>query len=107
MKKLMLLLPVLLVASCGKTQAPESPLDAAARRTCMDTIESRAISRKSISYQSEGERSPVTKSGNGNLEVSIKFSAKNEIGLASSLMAKCIVSPDGNSLVDISVKDSR
>jgi len=106
MKKLLLLLPVLLVASCGKTQAPENPVEAAVRRTCMDTIESRAINRKSISYQSD-ERSPVIKSANGNLEVSIKFSAKNEIGLASSLMAKCIVSSDGKSLVDIAVKDSR
>ena len=106
MKRLMLLLPVLLVASCGKTPVPESPVDAAVRRTCMDTIESRAINRKSIFYQSDDARSPVTKSANGNLEVSIKFSAKNEIGMASSLMAKCTVSPDGKSLVDISVKDS-
>lgn len=107
MKKPMLLLPVLLVAACGKTQAPENPVDAAVRRTCMDTIESRAINRKSISYQTDDARSPVTKSGNGNLEVSIKFSAKNEIGMASALMAKCVVSADGKKLVDISVKDTR
>ena len=105
MKKLMLLLPVLLMAACGKTQAPDNPVDAAVRRTCMNTIESRAINRKSISYQSDDGRPPVTRNGKGNLEVSIKFSAKNEIGLASSLMAKCSVSPDGKSLAEIAVTD--
>ena len=101
MKKLMCVMVIALTA-CGKTSAPESPLDAAARRTCMDTIESRAISRKSVSYLSND--TPVAKKANGQLEVSIKFSAKNETGMASTMQAKCTVSPDGKSLVNIAVK---
>jgi hypothetical protein len=94
----------LALAACGKTTAPADPLDAAARRTCMDTIESRAINRNSISYTSDDP--PVSKDAKGQLKVAIKFSAKNEIGMASALQAQCTVSPDGKSLVEIAVKDS-
>ena len=104
MKKLMLLLAIA-VTACGKTAAPVSPLDAAARRTCMDTIESRAIDRKTVAYSSDDPA--VAKDPKGQLVVSIKFSAKNEIGMASTMQAKCTVSPDGKSLVDIAVKEGR
>lgn len=104
MKKLMFLVAVAL-AGCGKSAAPVSPVDAAARRTCMDTIESRAINRKSISYDANDPA--VAKDAKGQLDVSIKFSAKNEIGMASTMVAKCIVSPDGKTLVDIAVKEIR
>ena len=102
--KVMFLLVVAL-AGCGKSAAPVSPLDAAARRTCMDTIESRAINRKSVSYS--GEDPAVAKDAKGQLDVSIKFSAKNEIGMASTMVAKCAVSADGKRLVDIAVKETR
>lgn len=101
MKKLMLLLAIAL-AGCGKSAAPLSPLDAAARRTCMDTIESRAINRSSVAYRSDDPA--VSKDAKGQLEVSIKFSAKDEIGKASTMQAKCIVSPDGKTLLTIAVK---
>ena len=103
MKKLAILFSVALVA-CGKTAAPVDPLHAAARRTCMDTIESRAINRNSISTTSDDAL--VSKDAKGQLKVAIKFSAKNEIGMASSLLAQCTVSPDGKSLIEIAVKDS-
>ena len=38
-------LAVLALAGCDKAATPLSALDTAARRTCMDTIEARAISR--------------------------------------------------------------
>jgi hypothetical protein len=104
MKKLMFVFAIVL-AGCGKTAAPVSPLDAAAARTCMDTIEARAINRKSVSYNSDP--APASKNAKGQLEVGIKFSAKNEIGMASSMQALCTVSPDGKTLVDISVKETR
>lgn len=104
MKKMMLLLVVIL-AGCGKSTAPVSPLDAAARRTCMDTIESRATNRKSVSYMDEDPA--ITKDVKGQLQVSIAFSAKNEIGMASRMVATCVISPDGKTLVDISVKETR
>ncbi|WP_169465877.1 hypothetical protein [Massilia polaris] len=93
------------VAGCGKTSAPVSPLDAAARRTCMDTIESRAVNSKSVDYTNEDPA--VAKDAKGQLDVSIAFSAKNEMGMASRMVAKCIVSPDGKTLVDIAVKETR
>ncbi len=104
MKRLMFLLAIGL-AGCGKSAGPASPLDAAARQTCMDTIESRAVNRKSISYLSDDPA--VAKDAKGQLEVAIKFSAKNEIGRATTMVANCTVSPDGKSLVGIAVKDSR
>lgn len=104
MKKLLFIIAIGLSA-CGKTAAPVSPQDAAARRTCMDTIESRATNRKSVSYMSDD--APVAKNAKGELDVSVKFSAKNEIGMASTMLARCIVSPDGKTLVEIAVKESR
>lgn len=104
MKKLMLLIAIAL-AGCGKTGEPLSPLDAAARRTCMDTIESRAINSKSVDYTNKDPA--ITKDAKGQLQVSIDFSAKNEIGMASRMVAKCVVSPDGKTLVDIAVKETR
>ncbi|MES2017699.1 MAG: hypothetical protein V4484_14505 [Pseudomonadota bacterium] len=104
MKKLMLLC-ALALAGCGKSAPTDSPLQAAARHTCMDTIEARAINRNSVAYIADG--TPVTKNSKGQLAVSLKFSAKNEIGMASSMQAQCTVSADGKTLVDIAVKESR
>jgi len=110
MKQLITLLSVLALSACGKAgapAAPASPLDTAARRTCMDTIEARAINRNSIDYLAGGASPVVPNSANGQLDLSIKFSAKNEIGMASTLLARCLVSPDGKKLLEITVKDSR
>ena len=104
MKSLMVLLAMSL-AACGKTSAPADPLDAAARRTCMDTIESRAVNRSSLAYLEND--TPAVKNAKGQLELYIKFSAKDEIGKASTMLARCVVSPDAKTLVDIAVKDSR
>ena len=104
MKKLMFLF-ALTLAGCGKSAAPADPLEAAARSTCMATIESRAINRNSISYSADGAR--AGKNAKGQIEIDLKFSAKNEIGMASTMLAHCVVSPDGKALVDISVKEPR
>ena len=104
MKKLMFML-ALALAGCSKTAAPLSPLEAAARQTCTSTIESRAVNRNSISYL--GDDPAIAKSANGQLDVTVKFSAKNEIGIASTMTAKCSVSADGKSLVAIAVKEGR
>ena len=107
MKKLTPLFLLLALAGCGKPDAPVNPADAAARRTCMDTIEARATNRKSISY-TDSDPAPVGRTGpNGELDVTIKFSAKNELGMASNLLAKCRLGADGKTLIDINVKDSR
>ncbi len=103
MKKLMIVC-ALVLAGCGKTAATDSPLQAAARHTCMDTIEARAINRNSVAYV--GERTPVTSNAKGQLVVALKFSAKNEIGMASTMQAQCAVSADGKTLVEIAVKES-
>lgn len=92
------------MVGCGKSAAPASAQDTAARRTCMDTIEARAINRNSVAYRSDDPA--VAKDAKGQLAVSIKFSAKNEIGMATTMVAKCTVSPDGKTLVDIAVKES-
>jgi|GEM_PF-3219952 len=106
MKKL-LLLPLIVLAGCSKMGAAESPLDLAARRTCMDTIESRAINKNSISYRDDDKKSPVHKASDGQLDLTLKFSAKNEQGMASSLIARCVVSADGKKLVNIDVREGR
>ncbi len=104
MKKLILLIAVL-VAACSKTAAPLDPLDAAAIQTCKNTIESRATNSKSVSYV--GDEMPVTKAADGQRNASVKFSAKNDIGMASTMLATCTVSADGKTLVNIAVKDAR
>lgn len=104
MKKLMFLC-ALALAGCDKAAAPASPLDAGARRICMDTIEARAINRNSVAYI--GGDAPVTKNAKGQLSVALKFSAKNEIGMASTMVAQCTVSADGKTLVDIAVRETR
>ena len=101
MKRLMVLLAISLVAGCGKTSAPADPLDAAARRTCMNTIESRAVNRDSLAYIEND--TPATRNPKNELEFSIKFSAKDEIGKASTMVARCTVSADGKKLVNIAV----
>jgi len=104
MKKLIILAAIVL-AGCGKTGGALTPLDAAARKTCTDTIEARATNAKSVSYMNKDPA--ITKDAQGQLLVSIEFSAKNEIGMASRMVAKCTVSADGKTLVDIAVKDNR
>ena len=104
MKKRMFLCAIALVG-CGKLSAPVDPAEAAARSSCMATIESRAINRNSISYSADGAH--AGKNAKGQIEIDLKFSAKNEIGMASTMLAHCVVSPDGKALVDISVKEPR
>lgn len=104
MKKLMLL-AVVALAGCGKGGESLSPLETAARRTCMDTIESRATNAKSVNYTNKDPA--IIKDAKGQLQVSIDFSAKNEIGMASRMVANCLVSADGKTLVDIAVKENR
>ncbi|HEY0062850.1 MAG TPA: hypothetical protein VGC21_12060 [Telluria sp.] len=101
MKKLTIL-ALLALTACSKTAAPEGPLDAGARRICMDTIASRAINKSSVSYQDGA--APVTKAANGQLEMTLKFSAKDEQGMATSMVARCVVSADGQKLINIAVK---
>jgi hypothetical protein len=103
MKYLTLLLAVLTLAACGKSQTPSDPLHAAAVRTCKDIIEVRAVNRKTLDYRTVD----VAPAANGQLAASINFSAKNEIGIASTMLARCVTSADGKTLVEITVKDSR
>ena len=101
MNKLILLAAVLALAACEKAQTPSDPLHAAATKTCKDTIEARAINRKSLDYLSVA----VAPSAKGELDVTINVSAKNEIGMASNLLANCVVSANGKTLVGITVND--
>jgi hypothetical protein len=99
-----LILLALALTACSK-QANENPLDSVARRTCMDTIESRATNRDSVAYS---DAMPVGRSKpNGQMDVTVKFSAKNEIGMASQIIANCVVSADGKTLVSIVTKAGR
>ncbi len=102
---LYLLALVLTVAGCSEKAAPLSALDQTARQTCMSVIEARAVNRKSISYL--GDVVAPVKDAKGQLTVLLKFSAKNEIGMASTMVAQCLVSADGKSMVDIVVKEGR
>ena len=61
--KRLILLCALALAGCGKTAATDSPLQAAARHTCMDTIEARAINRNSVAYIADG--TPVATNSKG------------------------------------------
>jgi hypothetical protein len=104
MKALLFLCSIALVG-CGKSAAPLSAQDVAAYRTCKDTIEGRAITRDSVNYRSDD--TPASKNAKGQLEVSVKFSAQNELRQVSTMLARCVTSADGSSLVDIAVKESR
>lgn len=104
LKTIPLILAGLLLAACSKQEAA-NPADAVARRTCMDTIESRATKRDSVAYGDEvavGRTRP-----DGQLDVTIKFSAKNDIGVASYIIANCVTSADGKTLVSIATKEGR
>ena len=103
MRYLTSLLLAFALAACGKAGMPSDPLHAVAVQTCKNTIESRATNRKSLDYLSVD----VTPAAPGKLNVAIDLSAKNEIGMASRLQARCTVSADGKSLLDIAVKDVR
>jgi hypothetical protein len=105
MKYLTLLFAMLTLAACEKLQAPSDPLHAAAVRTCKDTIESRAVNRKTLDYR-KVDVAPGTAPG-AQLIATINFSAKNEIGIASTMLARCVTSADGKTLMEITVKDSR
>ncbi len=107
MKNLTLLAAVLSLAACEKISAPVDPLHDAARRTCKNNIESRAVNPKTVNYLSTNATHPVTKTAKGELDFSIRFSVKNEIGSGSTLLAHCVVSADGKTLVAINVKDTR
>ncbi len=105
MKHVLPLCILLALAACAKTTS-DTPQEAAARQTCKSTIEGRATKPESVSYP--GEQLPVGHSKpNGQLDVTIHVSAKNEIGMASPLVATCVVSADGKTLVDIQVKNTR
>ncbi|NHZ90739.1 hypothetical protein F2P45_17165 [Massilia sp. CCM 8733] len=106
MNKLTLLPIILALAACSKPAVPDTPLEAMARRTCMNTIEARATNPKSIAYLS-GTPSLVTRGPDGQMDISIKLSAKNESGTAVTMLATCKLSADGKTLVDIAVKDTR
>lgn len=101
MKLLTLLLVTLALSSCGKLRS--DPLHAAAEQTCKNTIEGRAINRKTVDYSSVD----VKPGQKGQLNVAINFSAKSEIGYASFMLANCTVSADGKTLVGIAVKETR
>ncbi len=103
----LVLLSLLALSACSKNAIPDSPLEAAARQTCKATIEARAINKNSIAYLSDDTSSAVTKAANGQLTLTLKFSAKNEQGMASSLVARCTVSDDGKKMIDIAVKEGR
>lgn len=79
---------MLALLACGKPAVADTPLEAAARRTCMDTIEARATNRKSIAYLSDTP-TPVTHGAAGQMDVPVKFSAKNEAGSAVTMLASC------------------
>lgn len=102
MMKYLTLLPAMLVlAACGKSQTPADPLHAAAVRTCKDTIEARAVNRKTLDYRSVSVAPAPAPAGQ--LIATIDFSAKNEIGIATTMLARCVTSADGKSLVEIGV----
>ncbi|QYF92692.1 hypothetical protein KY495_18430 [Massilia sp. PAMC28688] len=104
MKTVPLIMLALTLAACSRQEAA-NPLDSVARRTCMDTIESRATNRDSVAY---GDDMPVERSKpDGQMNVTVKFSAKNEIGMASNIVANCVVSADGKTLVSIATKEGR
>ena len=103
--KTWMFLCALALAGCGKSAALVDPAEASARSTCMATIESRAINRNSVSYSADDTR--AVKNGKGQIGIDLKFSAKNEIGMASTMLAHCVVSPGGKSLLDIAVKEPR
>ena len=106
MNKLTLLPLLLALAACGKPGVPDTPLEAAARRTCTDTIDARATNPKSITWLTDTP-GPVKHGANGQMEVAVKFSAKDELGTAVTMLATCQVGADGKTLVNILVKDSR
>ncbi len=102
MKTYSLILIALALTACSRQEAA-NPVDSVARRTCMDSIESRATNRDSVSYRDD---LPVSRTKpNGQLDVTVKFSAKNEIGMASHIIASCVVSADGKTLVSIATKE--
>lgn len=104
MKSIPLVMLALSVVACSSKEAV-NPVDALARQTCKNTIESRATNRDSVAY---GDEAPVGRGkANGQLDVTVKFSAKNEIGMASHIIASCVVSADGKTLVSIATKEGR
>jgi hypothetical protein len=98
MKYLLLIPTIIALTACGKSTTPADPLHAMAVDTCKATIASRATNIRTLNY-----RSVDVKPGQGQLIVSIDFSAANEVGLTSSMLARCVTSADGKALVDIAV----
>lgn len=107
MKLLTLLLAVLALSACGKSQTPADPLHAVATQTCKNTIESRAVNRKTLVYRSVAVTPAAAPAEKGQWNVAIAFSARNEMGMAAAMMADCTVSADGKTLVSIFANERR
>lgn len=98
----------LLTSGCGKSGAPSvDPIETVARHACMDAIENAATNKSSVEFHSFTSPPVVRKIANGQLDVFIKFSAKNAFGSESTSIARCVLSGDGKSLVEFNVQDSR
>ena len=78
-----------------------------ATHTCWDAIEESATNRSSVEFHSFTSPPVVRRITNSQLEVFVKFSAKNGFGSESTSIARCVVSADGATLVEITAQDSR
>ena len=107
MKLLPPLLAVLALSACGKSQTPADPVHAAAAQTCKTIIESRAVNRKTLVYRSVAVTPAAAPATQGQWNVAIAFSARNEIGMAAAMMANCTVSADGKTLVSMFANERR
>ncbi len=100
MKTFTLLAAVLALSACDKLPAPANALHAAAIKTCKQPVEARAVNPRTLAYLSTA----VVPTANGQLDVTMRVSARNEIGTPFTLQAKCVVSGDGKSLVGITTQ---
>lgn len=87
------------------SQVPDA--EKTAIHTCWDAIEESATNRSSVEFHSFTSPPVVRKMTNGQLDVFVKFSAKNGFGSESTSIARCVVSADGATLVEITAQDSR
>lgn len=74
---------------------------------CEDEVVKAATNRSSVKFLEVSDGVRVYQNGAGQMIARVRFSARNSFGSRSITAAKCVISDDGQTLLDMTTQDSR